>query len=486
MKKVWKYIILTLLMLLGLCCVGVLYLFFIPNSSLFNITYINHSLAIESDKYNVEDFSTIEINSRAYDISFVETNDNQVYAKVFSNSFGFVLTKNQDATISSSLINSKLTFNITEPHGFATIGQSRIEIYVPSIKALNISLTNYKANATIDMKNLQINKLTYSTQKGDMLFKNGNIVGDLSISLNKGSFSLMKTVATNNNNVNLSLTSGKFEALHSTLGAVTVQKNANGRISLHECSNFVQNQLGAGGQINITNLGFANIRSSDTIVTINSISDGAIIDLNKSGKININTINGISSLYSNSGSIVVNQALSVLTLKSNSGNITVNSAVQVVSVNSTSGNVIIHFADEAQGYTPENQYSTLYAKMKDGSLTATGVEHVGDYDNELNQGIYISGNCQLNINFRNIVGKNTIHAENGSIYTIINKSLAYDLTTSSKFGSVRVNLTQTPNYNGYTTKEATTTHVNCETSENSLKITSNRGSLTVLDTNFSK
>ncbi|MBQ8615809.1 MAG: hypothetical protein IJ415_04510, partial [Clostridia bacterium] len=73
MKKVWKYLVITLLLLLGLCCVGVLYLFFMPGTSLFNITYINYNIKKETSKYSASHVSAIELNSRSYEIEIIES-----------------------------------------------------------------------------------------------------------------------------------------------------------------------------------------------------------------------------------------------------------------------------------------------------------------------------------------------------------------------------------------------------------------------------
>ena len=40
MKNVWKYVTISFLLLLGLGCAGVLYIFFVPGADIFHITYI--------------------------------------------------------------------------------------------------------------------------------------------------------------------------------------------------------------------------------------------------------------------------------------------------------------------------------------------------------------------------------------------------------------------------------------------------------------
>ena len=96
MKSFGKYLTISLLLILGLGCVGVLYLFFIPNSSLFNITYINHHKKYNSKLYTPSEINHIVVNSRSYDVVVEATDNDQIKLEVDSRSFGFVLTKNQN------------------------------------------------------------------------------------------------------------------------------------------------------------------------------------------------------------------------------------------------------------------------------------------------------------------------------------------------------------------------------------------------------
>ena len=142
-------------MLLGLGCAGVLYLFFVPNSSLFNITYINYNIKKETSKYSSANISTIELNSRAYEIEILQSEDDNVYLKARATSFGFVNVKNKDFSIQSNLRNSTLTINIIEPHGFATSNLSSLKLYVPAEKNQGTIMTiRHKGNQELYISQL--------------------------------------------------------------------------------------------------------------------------------------------------------------------------------------------------------------------------------------------------------------------------------------------------------------------------------------------
>ena len=123
MKKVWKkigkYSLLLILALIGLACVGVLYLFFVPGSNLFNITYISHNTKLESDKYAPSAVSAVVLNSKNYNVSVEAVEDNNISLEVYNNSFGFVLTENRNASIKEKLVGTTLEFNVKESYGFA-------------------------------------------------------------------------------------------------------------------------------------------------------------------------------------------------------------------------------------------------------------------------------------------------------------------------------------------------------------------------------
>ena len=485
MKKVGKYVAITFLLLIGLCCVGVLYLFFIPNSSLFGISYINSNETLKSLNYNLDDVDKINLNSLSYKVNLCATDQSVISADVFSNSFGFVLSKTKIPTITASVKNKVLTFNISEPQGLAASKNSYINLYVPSSKAFDISLKNKNAKTELNSNNLIIDNLTYETKSGDFNFTTGRVNGMLTLNIGKGKFTVASTATMNANPLELSLTSGKFYANYSTLGNVTIKENSRGVISIKECANVKQNSSSSGGQIVINKLQNISLTTGDTLVNLNEVMAGATIDVTKSGSIKIGTIIGSTDIKTNSGDISINNCESIAVLHTDSGNITVNNAKKRISIKTNYGKANVSFAESADSYLNDSTARVLYATIHNGSLNAEGVEHVGITD-ELNpytiEGINVTGNGRVNIRMNNVYGQNTIAGKNGSVNLIINDAAKYVLKTSSNSGNVRVNLLQINSYRGYTTRELKTTLVNCSESENSLSVSTGYGDLTILDT----
>lgn len=498
MKKVGKYVIITLLLLLGLCCVGVLYLFFVPNSNLFNITYINLNETKKTEKYSIDSISEISVNSRAYNVNVESTEDDKISLEVQANSFGFVLTKNQGVEISASIKNNVLTFNIKEPYGFATPNDSVIKLLVPKKKAFDITLSNKKALTQINDKSLTINNLTYSTQKGDLKLNNSTINGNLKLNLGKGECVLASTLKTNTNNVYLKLTTGRFTASNSVLGNIYITQNNRGVITLGECADIEEFKPSAGGQITAKKVSLINVDASDTVINIGEVLDGAIINLTGGGKVDISTLDGDSRITTNSGSILINKCMSHATVYSDEGNITVKEALKSISTKTNYGNINITFSKDAQHYSSSEQYPSrvLNAILHNGKITAKGVEHLGlppsqkTENPNIPEGITITGNGRVHLEMSDVCGVNNVVGKNGNVTVIVNYSSAYMLTTNPEKatkGNVRVNLLQIPRYKGYRTKSKVITYVNSSQSNynNTLTVSTTSGDLTILDTKLS-
>ena len=473
MKKVWKYIIISLLLLLGLCCIGILYLFFIPNSTLFHITYVNHNKKYHSAYYQADEVSHISLNSRKYNVNVLSSEEDTIYVELYCNSFGFVLTKNENPEISSFLRDQVLTFNIKETYGFAIHNESYVNLYLPKSKTFNLELTNEKAETKIKSSDVHINNLSYKTNKGDFKFVAGTIDGTLLLNLNKSHFEISPNVQTNSNNVELKLTTGRFKS-NNILGNVEIKENKRGVISINECYNLRAITATSGGQIYINKTSFVNVVSSDTIINIDTVEHVADITLTKSGSITINNLQDNSFLATTDGKIVVNNAASSLVLSSTHGNILVKSAKDKVNVSTQYGTAEIYFSEDATN-------RTLYAKIHDGKLIANGVESVGSADIDSSQGINITGNGRINLTMKNVLGTNKINGKNGNIFIIVESTAEYILKTSSSTGNVRVNLCQISNSKGYTTKSEVETKVNCSSSSNNLTVRTENGDLTLLD-----
>lgn len=491
MKKFGKYLVITLLLLIGLGAVGVLYLFFVPNSSLFNITYINMNKTLHSEKFNKDDVAEIVLNSRAYDVVLLHSNDNNIHADLHCNSFGFVLTKNKTPNITATLKDSVLTINVKEPYGFATHNNSYINLYVPIDKTFDLTLTNLKSDVLCDSSKLVFNNLTYSTTSGDFDFLQGSVLGKMDLTLGKGVFTMTEKVVTNSNNLTLNVTTGKFYAEKTVFGDIEIKSNTRGIINVKECVRIVENVPSAGGQINIEKAKNVFIVTSDSNINIGEVPDGADITLSGAGNVNITTLKAFSTILTNSGSINIQNAESELIVKSDSGNITVNSAKTIVKTSTNYGDIVIHFSQDAAAYDESSRARSLYAVLKNGKLTATGVEHVGSSAISDEQGIVITGNGRVNLTMRDVKGANSIQGANGSVNLVVGDEVVgnqaqYILTTSSTAGNVRVNLSQTEHFEGYTTRATTVTSVNCSSSSNSLTVSTLNGDLQVLDYIMSK
>lgn len=487
MKKVGKYVAISFLLLMGLGCVGILYLFFVPGASLFKLTYINTNLSKTSETYSAKSVSKIEINSRAYEVRVLSTVKENIVLRAHSNSFGFVLTKNRAFEINSELDNGILTYDIIEPHGFATTGDSYIELCIPESAKLSLEINNFKADTIINAPKVNIENLKYSTTKGRLNVESCNINGEINLNLNKGDCTIFKSVITNKNNVDLKLTSGSFKAYDNTLGEVEILQNERGVVEIGTCEKIIENKSSAGGRIYAKTLKNIHVTAADTIISVEKIERDAIITLTASGSVYIGEIDGASSIKTHDGNIQIDGSKSSLSLVSDSGDIIVNNATVSVSVTANYGDVTINFAEDAKSYLTDSVSRTLFASIKNGKLTATGVEHIGkvvDSDITSTGGIKISGNGRVYLNMKNVYGTNSITGNNGSVNIVIDKNSSYTLTTSSAGGDVRVNLTQIPEYNGYRNKDSRTTNVNCAASSNTLTATINYGDLTILDTNF--
>jgi len=345
-----------------------------------------------------------------------------------------------------------------------------VELQIPTSKEFNLSLKNNKAETTIENATLKIKNLSYTTNNGNLYIEKANLYGDINLTLNKATCSVSSAVVTNNNNVTLKLTSGSFKATGSVFKDISIKENARGVILVKECSNINEEITSAGGRIEIETVSFANIKSSSSNIYIKEILNGASITLTENGSVSINELTGRSSISTNAGDVTINTLNSYLDVTTENGDISISNAKDKVNISTKYGTANVSFDEEAT-----NKF--LSATLDDGQIIASGAEQVN---------IVITGNGRADLNMSDIVGLSSIEVNTGSVYVKINKLSKYKLTTKSE-GSVRVNLAQIPNYGGYTTKQETTTYVNCTSTTygaNVLDVSTTSGDLTILDTNF--
>ena len=475
MKVFWKYFLIVILLLIGLCALSILYLFFVPGSSLFGITYISYSDNFNSEAYDATNITTIRVNSRAYDVSILPASSEEISLRVYANSLGFVLNRNSDVNIDEKIEGDELIFDIDEPYGAAVINDSRIQLRIPTSKAFNIILNNTSSLTTINNENLQLNNLIYETDRGNLSFSRGTLLGYIDASIGRADFVIGKNAVINNNNVYLSATSGYFEALSTTLGDVIVESNKNAVIRINSCNNFDEDQAEAGGRIQIDTVAQVNITAADTNVYINNLTDGGTIRLTKSGRIEITNVLAETDLFTNTGNITITESKGPISLTSEDGNIQVTSAYLRVQTNTDYGDVDITFSEEAESYNDNPNSRMLMATTNNGKISATGVENIY---------ITIQDNGRAEISMQDVYGENVIDGKRGSISMIINRYSEYRLHTKTDSGDVSVNLMQIAGTGtgGYTDKERTE-YVNCTiTSFNAtLEVSTTTGSLYIRD-----
>ena len=167
MKKVGKYLTITILLLTGLFFVGLLYLFFVPKSTLFGITFISYNEKTLTDYYESSQVEKVVLNSRSYAINVEASSNSKIYAKIENHSLGYVLEDNKDLKISQSVSNKTLKLTIVEPYGAAFKNNSLITLYLPKNEAVDLVIENKNANVVIEDDDVIIRTLTYTAEKGN-------------------------------------------------------------------------------------------------------------------------------------------------------------------------------------------------------------------------------------------------------------------------------------------------------------------------------
>lgn len=477
MKTFWKYFLIVILLLIGLCAVGVLYLFFVPGSNLFGITYISYHDYFNSESYDATNINKIEVNSRSYAVSVVPAASENISLRVYANSLGFVLQKNSDVNIDVDIDSGVLIFNVDEPYGATTANKSFIQLRVPTSKAFDIELNNHNAETNINNETIIVNNLIYNTTSGNFQFVDGSVNGFIDANIGRADFIIGENVTTNVNDVSISATSGYFEALNSTLGDVLIESNKNAVILIKECNDFREDIDEAGGRIEIDTVFYVEIKSSDTNVYIKNLTNGGTILLSKSGRVEIENVLATADITTDTGNITIKNSTSPLILTTDDGTITVNSTYSRVTANSNYGDINITFNNDADSYEDNPNSRMLQATTNNGKITSSGVENIV---------ITINDNGRADINMNNVFGENVVDGKTGSVSLIINTDAKYMLHTKTDSGDVSVNLAQISNYGGYTDKEHTE-YVNgsiTDYNNATLTVTTTSGSLYIRDTSL--
>lgn len=477
MKKVGKYLLITILILLGLFFASLLFLFFVPKSSIFGITFISYNECQYTKFYDDDNIDNIVLESRSYEVNVKTHSSNQLYAKVENHSLGYVLKDNQYLIVKESVNNNTLTLTVVEPHGAAFKNNSEITIFVPKDKEISLSISNKNALVNINDENLKINDLSYSTKNGSFNLNKAQISGNLNLDLNKAIFTISKDVNLNSNNVNLKITTGKLNAKHSEFGNLNITGNERGVILFKSCANLTQSMQTSGGRIEANSVSNINYSGSDTNLYITEITSGAIIKLTN-GEVYIGSISGTSDIITSSGNVTVGTANSNLTVLTTSGNIEISNAHNKVRTTSTSGNINVYFSADASFADSSNlECRYLIATSASGNVTASGI-------NRADVNITSSGAVSIAYaEFQADLGLvSSISTKRGSIYVTVDSNAKFVLNSTTS-GSSRINFMQTEQYKGWTDNNIKDKEINGSKNANSNQITisSQSGSILMHD-----
>ncbi len=472
MKKFWKYFTIVILLLLGLVCVGFAYLFFVPGSTLFGLTYISHNDDYSTKEFALTDINKVVVNSRSFDVKIMETKGAKTRVNVHSSALGFAKKRNSEVKITSDVERGILTVNVTEPHGALFINDSRIEILVPESSELNLAINNNNAQVSIENSAIKLNNLDYTAKNGRFRLKKANILGDLTLDLNNSDFEIYKDSGLNGNNVNLKTSRGTFDAKDTDLGYITVEENVRGVILAKSCTNIIERVNTAGGRIEIGTVQVANIQSSDTNIKIGRLEAGGTLVLTNSGKVDVNLILSNTDIRTNKGNINIGESAASVICESKQGNITINKASLFVTTKNESGNTKVSFNEDVEGFGGSSTARSVLSETNSGEISITGAENVN---------IKITGRGRADVKMRNVLGVNIFDVGAGGLYIQFGTTSVFDLTCELESSSLNANFVGLTNAITSNEGVAYPLHVNCGSTTNLMSVLANQGNIRIRD-----
>lgn len=485
LKKIGKYLSILLLLVVGLAVVAMVFLFFVPSASLFGVCYVGADKKYTSAPYSLSDYniSLVSLENSSYPVRVVNSEDESISVTVYDKTFGYVLTKNSKVKISSKLIAAgdsyQLSLSVNEPHGFSYKGDSYISLKLPKKTNLNLSLKNKNAGAKFNLTDTTINTLTYTANSGDVALNSGTISNGLNLKLNRAHFVVGSGFNLQDATALVSLTSGKFdmEKNESSLKSLTLQKLETGTVVANNLQSLNLNLEQGGGKISIKSVTKSiNLTSSDTNVSIGTLSgDGGRISL-KSGKISIENQNCSLAASTSGGNISIGNVSAAAHLKSSSGNIVVKAAqidaekynTSVWNEDSNLGSSIIDtpiWIENGDGSTSisfvseGNLNRDVSILSSNGDVSVSGAHRVA---------LSTTGKANASVNYLKVIGKSYLKATGSgsvSVQTPTNADLEldtinkYTLTTHAESGSVSILISQSPNLSGDTSAALHSTYV---------------------------
>jgi len=302
-------------------------------------------------------------------------------------------------------------------------------------------------------------------------------ISHLNLDLNKSTFNLDSSAVLDANDINLKLTSGKFNASETTLGNVEISSNAQGVIILGTCSllKSPDEEKITGGRIEAEHIEKLYFTGSDTDIYIKETTTIVDITLTNSGCVEIKKISGTADIVTSKGDIDINSCtpdLLSLWATTTKGDIKIKNAYNKIFTETTSGNVLTEFANDTAPVSLSNTYTSYFnGKTKTGKIVVTGLTRA---DVEVEDG---SADLTFSNFNKNLSIVNTINSKNGNVYIKVDSASAFVLNSFTK-GNSRINLLQTEVYKGWTEKTVNE-NINYAKNETVDELTANYVNITV-------
>jgi len=455
MKKIVNKIGLYLLVLfaisisLFIICIG--YLFLIPKSELFGITYIKDTTkkTYSSIDYDIDLIKTIEIKSDKYNINLISSNKiEDIRFEVYNDFNGFVKTKKSENKINLNYnpSNDSLVLETKTVSGWVDNGSSKINLIIPEVlfdETHNIKLSaNKKCNINIEgFKDAKFGSVEVSLSRGDFYFDNISI-NNLYIKSNRGEIVAGKNVAgeietltldLGRNKVNF-LKAGKAEDIlkeeNSIYSDINFKINKlilracekNTDLKFYRCGKILSDTgcVLSGGKITVAECDMFSIESKDFSIDAYCVNDNTYINKFNAvgtGAVSVREVKNISDFKTKNGKIYVGKAEKEIVLESKSGTIQLDSARYGVTAISEMGNVNIKFDKEL-----DNSNGQL--GIIDSLRTVSGVVKVYGV-NKIN--LIATGKADIYLEFDKVVGDSEIILTEAKSKIVVPKDEAVEL-----------------------------------------------------------
>lgn len=404
LKGLLIYIGIILGIILGLGLILLCIMYFFPSVRIFGIGIVHYSKVLDTESVVLSDYaeySSVElnINSNNIDISIVPFDKGDINYSLKLNIFGASSEIVEYRVTKSCKVDNgslKINLNVTEPKGWISTGDSRINVYVPASLKFSLFTTTQGGDISIGDSKLstKLSSLSVSTNNGNLILTN---IGDgeeektlrldnLNLTTGRGNFDLsnIDNVIVSNK-VNLVSSGGNFK--FNNLNASLDISGSEIRIDAKKivCGLEGLNVITKNGYFNVDSLYSPN-GAENTFITDNTTINleelsGKTGIVTSYGEIKIGTLNSYSMIENENGRVVVGTAKEDIIIRTTMGDISVNSYLKSGKFKSKKGNIdVTSNSDYVRGYSTEISNEdgkvNVYNKINLLSVSTTGKSRV--------------------------------------------------------------------------------------------------------------